>query len=1758
MNGFGQVSRYLWLISSIFLITGIFGYLYYSETERKEEYFNQLSFRTLGEVSRGLETNLSRLRNFTRQTRGDIAGLDSEIDLFKAKAEGSSAASDAMTSRGFEYAQEQLKKTVENFSWDETLDKKYAEVVRLYQVYTPKQNVKNPKVGTKNQKINEKNSQVEVKGFQVAGSRPPIACKKGDESNISLEGHDISCATVDLMSTLTTEFESFTTDKREPYDVEAMNELLGRIKTAMDGMEAGLGAREKLKEELEQRLIANDLAIGLAEDIIETINSMGPQRGVMIDFNIKQKYLPRVKKYYLEFPSTKLTKLLRGGECLVCDEEKRAQFVSLLEVDLDALREARQEGLNKEFFLKVADFVTDKIGLVYSDFSNFKETSNKSGLEIAKGKKKKYLDGSIKESTAAHDLKPRFWPDERCPLTESEKPSYPVTEGDNEIVDLCDKKLFLSPSKKLSPYPGSNFSVRSYLREKGSLEASLEVFLPHDIAEFSTLVIAAADGEVLQQMDSGSDVVSHKFLNIKQFVSEAIQKQRDNNSKTNKGEAPKSPKGEGSGGSDASLLRTATVDKDIDGIMYRVYIYPHKISESTLYIRKNQTAEKLIYVIGVKPLSKISQEKLSINSSTSVTLLSAALAVLLALVFLKIKLAHVDASFTRLEGAVAAVSVVIFLILAIVGSFSLAMSIQIEDNLREDAVKSFHKLKYRFGAEIESQLVQIDALLRSNRTVVGVLDGSGSGAGSDTETGTETETDVAAAALEIFINKICLAGPNADERYLTRNPPPNLGRERSFPLENLFMLNDQGKLTGPLLRGSRYMVRRVNPDLDLSGRKYFQSAFTNNVWEFDVEKPGRHKYWLCNAKPLAKEAPAKWFPIYLERIFNLGDGSLNTQLSIPVRHYSSGGLLFDAVNDYGVGEDPKVISAGFTLRTFQNPIMPRGQGFAVVENATGLVLYHSDNRRALVENFFQETENDVLLRALVETPAGMAESKDVEPSRFTGQYRGRQTEFFVDKLHPAIPWTLVIYQDSTQGQDIVPVMFALVMFITVSVMLVIALLLALSSVMKLRVINWLWPRTGEQQLYRRASITALMGIPIYYLILMLPFDSLSLIIAIITITAAILWWFRRLFKSINSTDEKVSDDIQGQYVVFVMSLLLLLTFAPATQISNKVADEVLQRVIAYNAVQQQKAAESAYVAIEKNIGRLCGAQAYKQSLYTECASIQPIKALSSNEILQLEKDANLARGTVIRELLQPTHLMVQEPEQERCSGGRIYCGELIEANDSKEPGASSERSRVINYPLELLRRSRWELPVLLDAVYGVGGPRHAISALDRSVAYQHKENFDNAILLIIRNPSALLLLLVAALVTAAIIRFLSIRLLGIAVPRSYRANYLKLNRKNWAAFTNGDIHRNDLEKDYSALCAQLTTGDRKLAILIRPTEARLKTLLASMDTEVIHLAGDMAPLDCHSLAGIEDKRALLGRHLKQSAYRRRVLVLESLEAVVFDREKRLVMLDMLEEVVHSGSNISVLLICDVAPLYMLIHQDRYVPNSMESEFADAQESMRWSRLLSQFDKYYGWSPMDIQFTDEGGVRGWHNTLLKECSAWPELYYLKGDLDALKTRKPGITPEQAIQYMASHAGPVYRRRWSFCTKEEKLLLYQLAKGQMINPMNAEPLEHLMRRGYIRRDPQWSVVSESFSRFVLSAEKENIYIKWMNASEQGLWKLLRIPLFTVALVILGILIYSAQETMESMMAIATSVLAFLPLLIRNLGQLGGVKVPSSPEG
>jgi hypothetical protein len=88
------------------------------------------------------------------------------------------------------------------------------------------------------------------------------------------------------------------------------------------------------------------------------------------------------------------------------------------------------------------------------------------------------------------------------------------------------------------------------------------------------------------------------------------------------------------------------------------------------------------------------------------------------------------------------------------------------------------------------------------------------------------------------------------------------------------------------------------------------------------------------------------------------------------------------------------------LLSLYDPVLPPGYGFCVINNV-GDVLFHSEDLKNLLENFFDECRNDRGLRAAVRSRT--SETIDVK-------YLGRDHRVRVTPLE-AFPWTLVVFRD---------------------------------------------------------------------------------------------------------------------------------------------------------------------------------------------------------------------------------------------------------------------------------------------------------------------------------------------------------------------------------------------------------------------------------------------------------------------------------------------------------------------------------------------------------------------------------------------------------------------------------------------------------------------------------------------------------------------------------------------------------------------------
>jgi len=138
-----------------------------------------------------------------------------------------------------------------------------------------------------------------------------------------------------------------------------------------------------------------------------------------------------------------------------------------------------------------------------------------------------------------------------------------------------------------------------------------------------------------------------------------------------------------------------------------------------------------------------------------------------------------------------------------------------------------------------------------------------------------------------------------------------------------------------------------------------------------------------------------------------------------------------------------------------------------------------------------------------------------------------------------------------------------------------------------------------------------------------------------------------------------------------------------------------------------------------------------------------------------------------------------------------------------------------------------------------------------------------------------------------------------------------------------------------------------------------------------------------------------------------------------------------------------------------------------------------------------------------------------------------------------------------AEPVYRRLWSALSTRERIALYELAHGRLIDFRARGVLSTLHSRGLIERSPDLALRSRTFARFVQSAEREETIELWRGREEESSWVSLRPWLGAIGTAGLGILVVAGGETVTATLTLVSSLVASPPLLARTLTALRGLR-------
>ena len=253
-----------------------------------------------------------------------------------------------------------------------------------------------------------------------------------------------------------------------------------------------------------------------------------------------------------------------------------------------------------------------------------------------------------------------------------------------------------------------------------------------------------------------------------------------------------------------------------------------------------------------------------------------------------------------------------------------------------------------------------------------------------------------------------------------------------------FWVDPQGNLRETWTQGDEPYVRGIH---DLRHRDYVSK----------LQQPSSH--------PLYRRfVHHQWIDYYAQPLISLESSTRSLVLSIP--HHEGGQ---NSPNVSPKGWIAAIQSESFSL--LSSPVLSSEAGFAVVDDRSGLVLFHSNARRMLRENFLEETDSNAEIGALIYARA----EGSVE-----GDYWGVGHRFFVKPL-AGLPWTLVVFESKeafrTINFDIL--IFSLCLF-TLYILTVFIWIVCLSHLYRYdaagRRVRWTWPKLHSRSLYHWLSL----------------------------------------------------------------------------------------------------------------------------------------------------------------------------------------------------------------------------------------------------------------------------------------------------------------------------------------------------------------------------------------------------------------------------------------------------------------------------------------------------------------------------------------------------------------------------------------------------------------------------------------------------------------------------------------------------------------
>ena len=322
----------------------------------------------------------------------------------------------------------------------------------------------------------------------------------------------------------------------------------------------------------------------------------------------------------------------------------------------------------------------------------------------------------------------------------------------------------------------------------------------------------------------------------------------------------------------------------------------------------------------------------------------------------------------------------------------------------------------------------------------------------------------------------------------------------------------------------------------------------------------------------AKLKDGSHVPFYAQPVHSLGTGKHLVIVSMESsRHPKS-----------SPDEQEKWVAALETEFQFLKSVaIPKGTGFAVIEDNGGKVLFHSDANRNLWENFIEETDNNAQLTANVFSRT---------PGTFEGTYWGKGHAFYSTPL-PGVPWSLVVFRNKElfRTTNFEALLLASALFAVYLVIVSIGLVVTYMMSAAVRCLgnkatgplgktaaSWCWPdsrRPGWDY-----SVIGLMAVFLFVAGIIVvaygsvPGDSAVWVVVPYLLFSGILIWMttkyceKRAPKPSSDIPPEQGQQVRSRYAFAMIAWLLLFSALPMATFFKIGTDRELRLAMKYNLI----------------------------------------------------------------------------------------------------------------------------------------------------------------------------------------------------------------------------------------------------------------------------------------------------------------------------------------------------------------------------------------------------------------------------------------------------------------------------------------------------------------------------------------------------------------------------------------------------------------